>query len=605
MTTWARVFPIVLLVIGVPQSVAGVPPCTTVPECSAELRRIATANGPYGGMENDEQAVSKRFQSLGSGALPVLLQLLEDSNASVRQLAGFVVSDMPGLGPQHLPALFRAVENGDGWLPSTIGQIGTPAARDFLLEQLRKKPEQSTQVTAGLERLGASVAPGLAAFFQCGLASDDDLLYASCSVLEAIEDKAASAVPILSSIAADKSRNNRASLIAIQCLGRLGRVAADAVPTLLQIESSSDAAAQGKAREAILEIGGPGTAEVIRKTLLTSKDKPLVLLRIAGLGERGRDLGPSVKESLSSDDESERVEAANALGRIGYAESWRLLAAALKSEDDPLLAGAAAEALGRLGVQEARVALEEVAIRYWYPSVRVASRRALSALKGQYRYPLAGSQGPSTRFSTYFGAADAIESCASEAAFPKAPPDPGQLDSGRARALVYDSEVVGFGPEGRVAKPIKVTPHVGVRLSDGWVLGDDRGEWGGELVSKQDARPAVKLLEDNIQDLYRFPNGRIVAVAGLAHHSLNKGRVYEVRCTGAAHCFVRWWKQLPSAPRDSWLTTSGELLINTYRGGSIIVNQDGRMTMAPCHTEATGKATRPPQASGKSPSNVP
>jgi hypothetical protein len=31
------------------------------------------------------------------------------------------------------------------------------------------------------------------------------------------------------------------------------------------------------------------------------------------------------------------------------------------------------------------------------------------------------------------------------------------------------------------------------------------------------------------------------------------------------------------------MTAAGELLINTQHGGSVIVNQDGRMAMAACH----------------------
>jgi HEAT repeat protein len=534
-------------------------------------------------MGDAEASVRKKFQSLGPGAIPALLELLKDPNPSVRELAGYVVGNMPGLGPQHLPALFRAVESGDGWLPNAIGKIGTPPARDFLLEQLRQNPEQGTQVTAGLENLGASAAPGLAAFFQCGTTCNEELLYAACSVLDEIGAKAASAVPTLKAVAADEKSAAAVRSIAIRCLGRLRRVATDAVPTLLQVESSGDAGLRDKAREAILQVGGDGTLEVIRKMLSTSTEKEKVLIPIGALGERGHELGPSVKPSLSSQDEAERVAAAYALGRIGYAESWPELVAALNNQDDPVLAGSAAESLGRLRVPESRVALEEAAARYWYPTVRLASRLAASALAGSYRYPLPGSRGMDTEFSTLFGAAGSIESCASTTGYPKAGADPQQLDSGRAKSLVYDSEVVGSGEEGRVARAIKVTPEVGIRLSDGWVLGANRGEWGGELVSKQDARPAVKLLDDNIHDIFRFPNGRIVAVAGLAHLSMNTGRIFEMECDGAAHCSARWWKQLPSSPRESWMTASGELLINTYHGGSIVIDQDGRMSMAACH----------------------
>ncbi len=358
------------------------------------------------------------------------------------------------------------------------------------------------------------------------------------------------------------------------------------MPTLLAIESSGTPELQETAREAILSIGVEGTLNVIRRTLATSGKKDGVLLGIAALRGRGRELGPSVRLSLSSQGEAERVAAAYALGRIGHTESGPDLVAALENPDDPLLAGTAAESLGRLKVQGSRPALEEAAARYWYPKVRAAGRDALSALAGQHQYPGLDWRGLDTDFSTFSVSGPSFEPCASVARFPKAPVDPDQLDSNRAKALVYDSEVVGFGEKGRVVKPIRVQPEVGIRLSNGWVLGADRGEWGGELVFKQDALPASRLLEDNIQGVFRFPNLRIVAVAGLAHMSMNSGRIYEIRCSDAAKCSAQWWKQLPASPREAWMTTSGQLVINTSYGGSIVVDQDGRMSMASCHEGA-------------------
>jgi HEAT repeat protein len=561
--------------------------CSSVLTCVKQLRHLAAAEtkDADSGMGDAEDSVCRGFGSVGSSAISPLLNLLADKDASVRTLAGYCVRGMPGIGPQHLPVLIRAVENGDGWLPYTIGKIGTPEALDFLLRQLRKEPEDDSQVTAGLAAIGARAAPGLGEFFRCGATCDRDLLYATCSVLDEMDEKAAAAVPVLQAVAGDSKSALVARSLAIECLGRLRRVATEAVPTLLTIESSGGPELQEKAREAILQIGGDGTTEVIRRKLAASKEKWFVLLEIAALRERGRDLGPAVKVSLSSKDEAERVAAAYALGRIGYTASWPELVVALKNEDDPLLAGSAAESLGRLKVQGSRPALEEAAASYWYPRVRIASTNALSALAGQHQYQASDLPGSDTEFSTYAGSRDSIEACASADRFPKAPADPDQLDAARAKGLVYDSEVVGYGEKGRVVKPIKVTPEVGIRVSNGWVLGADRGEWGGDLVFRQDALPAVRLLEDNIHGVFRFPNQRIVAVAGLAHLGGNSGRIYEVKCLGAGKCSAEWWKQLPASPREVWMTKSGQLLINTYSGGSVIVDQDGRLSMAPCHAE--------------------
>lgn len=320
--------------------------------------------------------------------------------------------------------------------------------------------------------------------------------------------------------------------------------------------------------------------------LKTREDKFIVLMRIAALRERAHELGPEVLQSLSSNAETERVSAAYALGRIGYTESWGQLVAALRSQDDPLLAGSAAESLGRLKVQQSRAALADAANSYWFPKVRLASRNALSALDGSYRYPESDRIGHAdTEFSAFWGSPTRLQPCATEARFPKSSPDPDQLDARRAKGLVYDAEVVGFGEKGRVAKPIKVVPQVGVRVANGWLLGADRGEWGGELLLRPVAGPTVPLVEDNIRAVFRFANKRIVAVAGLGHIIADSGRLYEVSCERTGSCSARWWRQLPGSPGEVWMLRSGELLVNTSQG-SVVIDEDGRMAMAACHESA-------------------
>jgi hypothetical protein len=72
----------------------------------------------------------------------------------------------------------------------------------------------------------------------------------------------------------------------------------------------------------------------------------------------------------------------------------------------------------------------------------------------------------------------------------------------------------------------------------------------------------------------------MVVPTGLAHLMSNNGALYVVACD-ASSCRATLWKRLPGAPRDSWLTESGELLLNT-EGGSIVVAPDGSMRMADC-----------------------
>ena len=119
--------------------------CVTVSACVARLREVAD---PSTGITFSERGVAERLQALSPQSIAPVVSLLQDPDRNVRELAGYVLRDMPGLGPGHLVPLERAVEAGDGWLPPAIASIGTPEAVRFLVDQLKKKPETDTQLTS-------------------------------------------------------------------------------------------------------------------------------------------------------------------------------------------------------------------------------------------------------------------------------------------------------------------------------------------------------------------------------------------------------------------------------------------------------------------------
>lgn len=111
--------------------------------------------------------------------------------------------------------------------------------------------------------------------------------------------------------------------------------------------------------------------------------------------------------------------------------------------------------------------------------------------------------------------------------------------------------------------PGEVTPTVAMRAFDGWLLGSDRGEFGGELVYRPDEGEDLLLANINIEDIYWMPQG-FIAVAG-------RRAIISADSYGAVITIVRRsdgvgmieTTDLPSAPLSSWLLKSGELLINT------------------------------------------
>src|SRR5689334_6211462 len=98
-------------------------------------------------LDGEECRLADDILARGAPAIPFLLPLLNDRRPAVRNVAGYVVSRIDGLGEEHLDALLTARDARDGWLPYGIGRIGTPRAVAFLVDDLLARPQSETQVT--------------------------------------------------------------------------------------------------------------------------------------------------------------------------------------------------------------------------------------------------------------------------------------------------------------------------------------------------------------------------------------------------------------------------------------------------------------------------
>src|SRR5215813_4326654 len=83
--------------------------CGSVADCIARMREVA---GPGEGISDKHSDVAKALHALSPESILPVIELLQDRDGNVRELAGFVLRNMPGLGPEHLAPLQRAVEAG-------------------------------------------------------------------------------------------------------------------------------------------------------------------------------------------------------------------------------------------------------------------------------------------------------------------------------------------------------------------------------------------------------------------------------------------------------------------------------------------------------------
>ncbi|HLK89921.1 MAG TPA: hypothetical protein VKZ18_08505 [Polyangia bacterium] len=145
--------------------------------------------------------------------------------------------------------------------------------------------------------------------------------------------------------------------------------------------------------------------------------------------------------------------------------------------------------------------------------------------------------------------------------------------------MTYAAGPIGYRP-GRGEKPKRQVPRAALEVIDGWLLGNARGEWGGELLFLDRTGQQTLLLIDNIHALAHLGT-RIVALAGLAHMVGNRGLVYELARDAKGRWSARPWRVLPGAPWTSAMRPDGSWLIDT-NSGTVVLSPEGSIKMAAC-----------------------
>ena len=81
-------------------------------------------------------------------------------------------------------------------------------------------------------------------------------------------------------------------------------------------------------------------------------------------------------------------------------------------------------------------------------------------------------------------------------------------------------------------------------------------------------------------------------------HLVHAGAIYDIVRAPDGRWRATQWRILPGAPEASWPVATGELLIQVYGGGTVLVSADGSMRMAPCRAQGGGKSDGSGRTSG-------
>lgn len=534
--------------------------CSTLDECL----RLAGTPGTCTrncGISKEEQALAERLWEIGSPAIAGLIALLGDPDEHVRERVGYILRDIDGLDASQLPALIEARRQGNGWMPLAIARIGTPEAMRFLVDDLRRNPEIHSQVTWALISRSAQAIPHLLDGFSCAGDCDPRYFRAIGFVLHEIGEASSAAVERLTAIVADESQPLALRKGAVRVLGDIGRPAAAAAPLLRTLlpgpgTAVSELELGATAAWALQRLGDaaavPSLIEAVRGA--TGWRRALAVRDIAELGPYGISAGPFVQGLLTDSDWDVRVQAAEALGWIGYREAIPDLIEATDSKDWRLVYQSA-WALGVLGAREATPRLKRIRDAYWYPAVRLAASEAIDALQ-------VGKVG-----TTDHGW-DALKSRRE-----------------RLERFTWQAAACGKGQvlwRHEWEEPSRASGGSSeLKVEGGTLIGTNNGEWGGELYFRDLAGKKTRLVEDNILGIYRTSSG-MVAVAGLAHLSLNWGRIYALEASSTAGDWqASILLTLPGEPHALAVTPDGDLLI-VAGDWAVAMRQGATLEWLPC-----------------------
>ena len=329
----------------------------------------------------------------------------------------------------------------------------------------------------------------------------------------------------------------------------------------------------------------PAAGRVLAARLRKTPDNYLLLRDLAELGTGGQPAAKQVIALLDSPDWRLRVAAARALGYFGDREAVAPLIGVLDKGEDWQLSYVTAESLGRLGDARAEGPLAALERDHWYPPVRESAGRARAMIANREHHASGWHpQNFAFEFFDFENAGRDVKPCraGSRSARKAFLPDD-DLQRALADNLAYDATIVGYvaGPGGRPTRREthhRQVPGAALRVTDGWLLGGDRGEWGGELVFVDGAGRSTTLVDDNIDGLARL-GARVVAIGGLAHLMGNRGLAYEAVHDAKGRWTAHPWRVLPGAPWGSALQSDGSWLIDT-NSGTIVLSPDGKLRMA-------------------------
>jgi len=604
--TWIGILAILITFVSLAEEIAPSEPisCDSISECKAIIidRGLAREAEKYG-MKKADTLLAKHVKSMGDKAIPMLMELIQHQSYSVRRLAGYTLMKFDEIDEKYLPIIIKALDNDTPWLVNVLGDINSPAAAEEAVKRyLYSNSAPHNQEFNALKNSGNLAVPYIIEALKCETACPNGYIYNFGRVVVKIKADRNYLLSSFEKLISDKGLSDEIVAGAIDVIAFLEDDALAIEPTLTKLLKERPSL-ENPINNAFIAMGTSRGIELLIGSVQTNP-AAYNIIEIAKKGIKAYEAAPVLINSIVSGSSEVRILAARALGFIGNTSAIPPLVELLTERFDVELNITATQSLAMLGEKTALIPLEEIKNSHWYPPVRKAAEEAILVIEGAKQLDAsddvlrAQSAFMRNRFMTE-------EMCEAITLTRKDVSPESKLyketNSEELNKLSFDTHVLSYGARDRVDQeldgkeiieinssnmmeirtPVKQVPELALKVENGWLTGSDRGEWGGELVFIDEEGNSTILLNKNIEDIYRL--GELtIATAGLAHLGKNNGAVYKLELNNSGDWVVAPWIKLPGVPRSSWFVETGELLINTLHGGSILLSENGSMRMAEC-----------------------
>jgi HEAT repeat protein len=565
--------------------------CDTLEECIDQIPNVASGDAEISMVD-----LAAKIQIYKTDAIPGLLKLIFHENKEIRNIASYTLRDIEGLTEKDLPSLIKASKAGEDWLPPAIARIGSEQAIRYLVEELKKYTDSENQVGFAFKILGEKGVPYLVEQLACESNCEVDFFHVIVLIFELLGERAESGVDGLLDIGQKDKYDLIARQSAILSLGEIKEPAFKVADALLILAGNDPDNFEDTVGTALQKMGHPSAAEPLIRKLQASSSSPFgrqrILRDIAELGTNAGYAGPEVEKLLSDPDWDVRVAAARTLGLINYTAAVPALINITQDERDWRLVYMAVISLGELKEESALTTLKKLSVAHWYPPVRDEAKKAIDVINREAAIEdRTHNDNIALTFLSYEHAGSKIKTCERVAMAIKKEPKSVKLhkreDKLALEKHVYQlSDQTGYLDEETdeiVEGPVTyhdIIPDLALKVSEGWLLGSNRGEWGGELMFAGDNGKTYNVINDNIENIYPTAAG-IMALTGLWHMTMNNGMVHKLSKNSSGQWQAEPYITLPGAPGGSSLLENGSILVHTY-GGSVIINNQGQISMANC-----------------------